>query len=429
MIITELKNKTKQIAVIGLGYVGLPLALELAKKYKVIGFDINNDRLDKMRKGIDPSRELDSAAFIGRDISYTSNIEDLKRAHFYIATVPTPIDEHNNPDLKAVILASKMIGQVISKGDFVVYESTVYPGCTEEECLPVIEEGSGLKSGVDFSYGYSPERINPGDKERTIDKIVKVVSGNNQIVTDQIAAVYESIIKAGIHKATSIRVAEAAKVIENAQRDINIAFVNELSIIFDKMGIRTSDVLKAASTKWNFLPFYPGLVGGHCIGVDPYYLTYKAAQIGYDSKVILSGRAVNDDMPFYVARRLIQKLKIHGKDPGQAHVLVLGVTFKENVADIRNSKVIPMIQALMDQGVSIDVADPFADADELSKNYNISLSKGINAPYDALILAVNHSEYGNKPVEEMMKYLVPGGIFMDLKGIYEPVDSVDYWSL
>src|SRR6218665_1844198 len=342
----QLVNKEKKLAVIGLGYVGLPIALEFAKKIKVIGFDINADRIKMMQNKIDPSQELESSAFDGCDIEFTNDLEVLKQANFYIVAVPTPVDEHNVPDLVPVLRASETIGKVLKKGDYVVYESTVYPGCTEEDCVPVIEKLSGLKMVTDYKIGYSPERINPGDKEHTITSIVKVVSGCCDESLDTIAKVYELVVKAGVHKASSIKVAEAAKIIENTQRDLNIALMNELSIIFDKMNINTFEVLEAAGTKWNFLKFQPGLVGGHCIGVDPYYLTHKANELGYKSQVILAGRTINDGMAGYVAQKVVQHLIATVGNVKDARVLIKGATFKENVSDIRNSKVADVVKAL-----------------------------------------------------------------------------------
>ncbi|MBP9790466.1 MAG: nucleotide sugar dehydrogenase, partial [Bacteroidia bacterium] len=342
----ELIEKKKKLAVLGLGYVGLPIALEFASKIDVIGFDINEERLEKMRNGIDPSGELSTEQFKNKSIEFSSSLDKLKEASFFIVTVPTPIDEHNLPDLKPLLSATKSIGKVLKKGNYVVYESTVYPGCTEEDCLPILEELSGLKCKVDFKIGYSPERINPGDTEHTITKILKVVSGCDEESLNEIAATYQIIVKAGVHRASSIRVAEAAKIIENTQRDVNIALMNELSIIFNKMGINTYDVLEAAGTKWNFIRFQPGLVGGHCIGVDPYYLTYKAQELGYHAQVINSGRYVNDSMGFYVAKQTVKKIIAMGKDVSKSKVLVLGATFKENVEDIRNSKVADVVKEL-----------------------------------------------------------------------------------
>ncbi|RZL04957.1 MAG: nucleotide sugar dehydrogenase, partial [Pedobacter sp.] len=331
----SLVEKKEKIAVIGLGYVGLPIALEFAKKLSVIGFDINEKRIELMKQGIDPSNELDKTAFADCDITFTNSLDVLREAKFFIVAVPTPVDDHNVPDLTPVKKASETIGKVIKKGDYVVFESTVYPGCTEEDCLPIIEKLSGLKMREDFKLGYSPERINPGDKKHTLATIVKVVSGCDAESLEEIAKVYEVVVKAGVHRASSIKVAEAAKIIENTQRDLNIALMNELSIIFDKMGINTFEVLEAAGTKWNFLKFSPGLVGGHCIGVDPYYLTYKASELGYNSRVILAGRYINDNMSLYLAKKVVQHIIKNVSDVRSAKVLVMGATFKENVSDIR----------------------------------------------------------------------------------------------
>ena len=341
--IQDLQNKTKAISVTGLGYVGLPLALEFAKKYKVIGFDISAERIALMKQGIDPSKELEASAFEGCDIHFTDNADDLSEAHFHIIGVPTDIDEHKVPNLKPLLGASTSIGRALKKGDIVVYESTVYPGCTEDDCLPVLERESGLKAGVDFHYGYSPERINPGDKERTLTKILKIVSGCDEATLDTVAKVYESIITAGVYRATSVKVAEAAKVIENTQRDINISLMNELAIIFDKIGIDTNEVIEAAGSKWNFHKYKPGLVGGHCIGVDPFYLMHKAKQLGHDPQVIAAGRRVNDYIPHFIAKKVVTTLLDHGKNPSECKVLVMGITFKEDVSDIRNSKVADLI--------------------------------------------------------------------------------------
>src|SRR5438477_2386141 len=334
---TDLVEKKKKLAVIGLGYVGLPIALEFAKKLSVVGFDINAKRIELMKRRIDPSNELSEEVFEDCDIVFTNSLDELREANFFIVAVPTPVDDHNVPDLVSVEKASETVGKVIKKGDYVVFESTVYPGCTEEDCLPIIEKLSGLKNVTDFKLGYSPERINPGDKKHTLATIIKVVSGCDAESLETIAKVYELVVKAGVHRASSIKVAEAAKIIENTQRDLNIALMNELSIIFDKMGINTYEVLEAAGTKWNFLKFQPGLVGGHCIGVDPYYLTYKARKLGYGSQVILAGRNINDDMANYVARKVIQHIIRYNGDVKTSRVLIKGATFKENVSDIRNS--------------------------------------------------------------------------------------------
>jgi UDP-N-acetyl-D-glucosamine/UDP-N-acetyl-D-galactosamine dehydrogenase len=423
-------QKEKKIGVIGLGYVGLPIALEFAKNVSVIGFDINNRRIELMKQGIDPSNELEPEAFQNCDIEFTDSLEVLRKASFFIVAVPTPVDEHNIPDLIPVTKASETIGKVIKKGDYVVYESTVYPGCTEEDCLPIIEKLSGLKAGVDFKLGYSPERINPGDKEHTLSKIIKVVSGSDEEATEEIAKTYGIVVKAGIHKASSIKVAEAAKIIENTQRDLNIALMNELSIIFDKMGINTFEVLEAAGTKWNFLRFHPGLVGGHCIGVDPYYLTYKANQLGYDAKVILAGRVINDEMPAYVAKKVVQHIIKHCSNVAGANVLVLGATFKENVSDIRNSKVAVMIKELQSYSLNVDVADPHASHEELMHEYGFGLCTEFKKQYDAVILAVPHREYSNHPESYFTTITTGEAMLADLKGIYRnKISKLKYWSL
>lgn len=423
-------NKEAKVAVIGLGYVGLPIALEFAKSVKVIGFDINDARLEMMRNKIDPSEELPSSAFDGCDIEFTSSIDVLRTANFFIVAVPTPIDEHNLPDLVPVLSASKSVGKALKKGDYVVYESTVYPGCTEEDCIPVLEEQSGLKFKTDFKVGYSPERINPGDKEHTITKIIKVVSGCDAESLDNVAKVYEIVVKAGTHRAPSIKVAEAAKIIENTQRDVNIALMNELSIIFNKAGINTFDVLEAAGTKWNFLKFSPGLVGGHCIGVDPYYLTYKAKELGYHSKVIISGRDVNDGMGAYIARETIKKIIAKTGEAGNAKVLVMGATFKENVSDIRNSKVADVIKELKDFGVKVEVVDPHASSKDLKHEYGFELTDNIASDYDAVIVAVNHKDYLSL-TEDYFDSITEGkGIVVDIKGIYkDKIKKLTYWSL
>ena len=426
----QLIRKEKKIAVIGLGYVGLPLALSLAKKFKVIGFDINDSRIEKMKQHIDPSKELDSSEFIGRDISFTSVQSDLLQANFFIVAVPTPVDEHKVPDLTPVIKASHTVGKALKKGDYVVYESTVYPGCTEEDCVPILEKESGLNFPNDFNLGYSPERINPGDKEKTLENILKIVSGNNDEACEEIAKVYGAIIKAGIYKASSIKVAEAAKVIENTQRDINISFMNELSIIFDRMGINTREVLEAAGTKWNFLKFYPGLVGGHCIGVDPYYLLHKSKELGYDPEVILSGRRINDHMPAFIAKKLVQLLIAKGKNPGECKVLIKGITFKENVADIRNSKVADLYDECKSFSMDVDMLDPWADAEEVFHEYKIKMIDQISKKYDALILAVGHQDFISETADVNINLLKKDGIIIDLKSIIQTKDpSVTYWSL
>jgi UDP-N-acetyl-D-galactosamine dehydrogenase len=426
----DLIDKKKKLAVLGLGYVGLPIALEYARKIKVIGFDISEPRINKMRNSIDPSGELDAAAFQGCDIEFSSDAEKLRDASFYIVTVPTPIDEHNLPDLKPILGATRFIGKVLKKGDYIVYESTVYPGCTEEDCIPLLEELSGLKYISDFKVGYSPERINPGDHEHTISKILKVVSGCDAESLDEIAKTYEIIVKAGVHKAQSIKVAEAAKIIENTQRDVNIALMNELSIIFNKMGINTYDVLAAAGTKWNFMRFQPGLVGGHCIGVDPYYLTYKAQELGYHAQVINSGRYVNDSMGFYVAKQTVKKIVATGKDLTKAKVLVMGATFKENVEDIRNSKVADVVKELLSYGVNVEVTDPKANSGELKDEYGFELVPEIGKNYDAVIVAVNHNEFLNYDEAFFKSITSKDALVVDLKGIYKGrLKEMSYWSL
>ncbi len=426
----ELLDKKKTLAVIGLGYVGLPIALEFAKKIKVIGFDINAERVEMMRNKIDPSQELESGAFDGCDIIFTNDLEVLKTASFFIVAVPTPVDEYNVPDLIPIQRASETIGKVIKKSDYVVFESTVYPGCTEEDCVPVIEKLSGLKMVDDYKIGYSPERINPGDKEHTISTIVKVVSGCCNESLDTIAKVYELVVKAGVHKASSIKVAEAAKIIENTQRDLNIALMNELSIIFDRMNINTFEVLEAAGTKWNFLKFQPGLVGGHCIGVDPYYLTHKSKKLGYDSQVILAGRVINDGMAGYVAKKILQYIIQQNGNVNDAKVLVMGATFKENVSDIRNSKVADVINELKSFSLNVSVSDPYADSDELQHEYGFGLVDTIGKDYDAVIVTVPHDEYKNLDDAYFASVTKPAALIADLKGIYrKKILSRNYWSL
>jgi len=425
----ELLRKEHKLAVIGLGYVGLPIALEFARKIDVIGFDINAKRVEMMKNGIDPSCELEKEAFEGCQISFTDSLDELKEARFFVVAVPTPVDEHNVPDLTPVLKASETIGKVIKKGDYVVFESTVYPGCTEEDCLPVIEKISGLKAVTDFKIGYSPERINPGDKQHTLQNVVKVVSGCDAESLDEIAKTYELVVHAGVHRASNIKVAEAAKIIENTQRDLNIALMNELSIIFDKIGINTYEVLEAAGTKWNFLKFFPGLVGGHCIGVDPYYLTYKSEQLGYKSKVILSGRIINDEMASYVAKKTIQTIIKNGVDVSKARILVMGTTFKENVTDIRNSKVADLIKELKGYSVQVDVTDRHADHEELLHEYGYGLNE-VNGKYHAIIVAVSHEAYINLDENYFKGMLTEEGLLVDLKGIYRnKLGNIQYWSL
>ncbi|MDA3614569.1 nucleotide sugar dehydrogenase [Polluticaenibacter yanchengensis] len=429
-IYQQLIDNQEKLAVIGLGYVGLPIALEFSRKISVIGFDINQQRVELMKNKVDPSNELESSAFDNCNIEFTSDLEDLKKAKFYVVAVPTPVDEHNVPDLKPVLAASRTIGKVIKKGDYVVFESTVYPGCTEEDCLPVIEEISGLKLGIDFKLGYSPERINPGDKVHTLQNVVKVASGSDAESLEEIAKTYELVVTAGVHRASSIKVAEAAKIIENTQRDVNIALMNELSIIFDKMGINTYEVLEAAGTKWNFLKFFPGLVGGHCIGVDPYYLTYKAAELGYGSKVILSGRNINDGMAAYVANKVVQHIIQNTENVKNARILVMGATFKENVSDIRNSKVADVVKELRNFKLHVDVVDPFASSAELMHEYGFGLVEEPTGKYDAVIVTVMHHQYNDLNDEYFKALLNENGLVADLKGSFRSkVASNTYWSL
>lgn len=430
-IYNQLVNKEATLAVIGLGYVGLPIALEFARKIKVVGFDINAERVELMKNNIDPSNELEASNFEGCDITFTSNLDDLKDVTFFIVAVPTPIDDANLPNLSPLISASKTVGQVLKKGDYVVYESTVYPGCTEEDCVPVLEEVSGLKFREDFKIGYSPERINPGDKEHTLQNVIKVVSGCCDESLEEIAKTYELVVGAGVHRASSLKVAEAAKIIENTQRDVNIALINELSIIFNKLNINTFDVLEAAGTKWNFLKFSPGLVGGHCIGVDPYYLTHKAQQAGYHSKVITSGRYVNDSMGFYIGKQTVKKILAKGKHIQDAKVLVMGATFKEDVSDIRNSKVIDIINELKSFQVKVDLVDPHASSVEMEHEYGVALTENPTNDYDAVIVAVNHKEYKSLKEEDFRSMMNDDkGIFVDVKGIFKgKIKDIEYWSL
>ena len=429
-IYNRLLNKETKLSLIGLGYVGLPIALEFAKQIGVIGFDISEERVEMMKNNIDPSEELSSDAFENVDIQFTANIEDLKAASFHIVAVPTPIDSHNMPDLSPLIAATKSVGKILKKGDYVLYESTVYPGATEEDCIPILEELSGLKFIEDFKVGYSPERINPGDKVNTIVTIKKIVSGCDDVSLDNIAKTYELVVKAGVHRAPTMKVAEAAKVIENTQRDVNIALMNELSIIFNRMGINTFDVLEAAGTKWNFLKFFPGLVGGHCIGVDPYYLAYKAKEYRYHPQIINAGRFVNDTMGFYIAKQLVKKLISQGKTILDSRVLLMGVTFKENVSDLRNSKVFDVISELETYGVKVDAVDPFASSEEVKREYNFDMADGIGKDYDAVIVAVSHDEYVKLDEDYFKSLCTENPILMDIKGIYkDKIQDMFYWSL
>lgn len=431
LIYERLVDQEAKLGVIGLGYVGLPIALEFAKKIKVVGFDINQQRVDLMKKNIDPSNELDASAFEGCEILFSANIEDLRDVNFFVVAVPTPIDEANLPDLKPLLGASRTVGKVLKQGDYVVFESTVYPGCTEEDCIPILEEMSGLKFKQDFKVGYSPERINPGDKEHTLQNVIKVASGCCDESLDQIAKTYELVVKAGVHRAPTIKVAEAAKIIENTQRDLNIALINELSVIFNKLKINTFDVLEAAGTKWNFLKFTPGLVGGHCIGVDPYYLTHKAMQAGYHAQVIMSGRKINDSMGAYIAEQAAKKMIKQGKHIQDTKVLIMGATFKEDVSDIRNSKVIDIVNELKTYEVNVHIVDPHADYNEMLHEYGVELKTQCDDDYDAIIVAVNHKEYLGLN-EFYFKGIMKNekGVFIDVKGIFRgKIKDLEYWSL
>ena len=396
----------------------------------MIGFDINEGRLAKMREKIDPSNELGAEAFANSDIYFTSSVDELREASFFIVAVPTPIDQFNQPDLRPLLSASRTVGMALKKGDYVVYESTVYPGCTEEDCIPILEEVSGLKVGIDFKVGYSPERINPGDKVHTLANTVKIVSGCDAETLDTVAKVYELVVKPGVHRAPNIKVAEAGKIIENTQRDVNIALMNELSIIFSRIGINTYDVLEAAGTKWNFLKFYPGLVGGHCIGVDPYYLVHKAKELKYHPQMINAGRFVNDSMGGYIAKKIVKKMIGMGKNILGARVLVMGVTFKEDVSDIRNSKVVDIVSELKDFGVDVDVMDPHADSEEVMHEYGFKLIERPRANYDAVVVAVAHKEYMDLDETYFRGLTYEHAVLGDIKGIYRgKIHQMKYWSL
>lgn len=423
-------EKKQKICVVGLGYVGLPVALEFARKFKVVGFDINREKVKLIAQGIDPSNELEAAEFVGCDISFTSRPEEISDCAFYVIAVPTPIDEHKTPNLKPLLSACKIVGSGLKKGDIVVFESTVYPGCTEEDCVPVLEKESGLKFGEDFTVGYSPERINPGDKLHTLTKIIKVVSGSDAPTLSVISELYGAIIEAGVHEASSIKVAEASKIIENTQRDLNIALMNELSLIFKKMDINTFEVLEASGTKWNFLKFFPGLVGGHCIGVDPYYLTHKAMELGYFSKVITAGRNINDSVHKQIGKEIVQYLIEQDKSLKQTKVLVLGVTFKENVSDIRNSKVPELIQELQEFSINVDALDPMADPEEFQQEYNIALIEKPEGQYDAIILAVNHEQFMDLEESYFKNLVGEQGLIYDVKGVLRgKINGLNYLSL
>jgi UDP-N-acetyl-D-glucosamine/UDP-N-acetyl-D-galactosamine dehydrogenase len=403
-----------KIGIIGLGYVGLPLAVEFGKKLDVIGFDINKGRIEELKKGHDRTLEVEPENLkAASKLSYSSDLNDLKSVNIFIVTVPTPVDEYKKPDLRPIESASRTVGQVLKKGDIVIYESTVYPGCTEEICVPILEKTSGMKFNVDFFCGYSPERINPGDKVHRLTTIKKVTSGSTPETAERVDQLYKKIVEAGTYKASSIKVAEAAKVIENSQRDLNIAFVNELALIFERIGIDTHEVLDAAGTKWNFLPFKPGLVGGHCIGVDPYYLTHKAESLGYHPQVILSGRRINDNMGIYIAGRVIKLMAKNNLPIKNSNVLVLGMTFKENCPDIRNSRVIDVINELASFGVNLDIYDPHADGEEVKHEYDVELVSKLSKKYHAVVLAVAHQDFLKMDLSTLME---PNAVVYDVKG-------------
>jgi len=405
------------IAIIGLGYVGFPLAVEFGKLYPTLGFDIDATRISELDRGYDRTQEVSDVQLKeSAHLKFSSELNELSACNTFVVTVPTPIDHFKKPDLGPLLKASEMIGQVLKKGDVVIYESTVYPGCTEEDCVPVLEKQSGLLFNVDFFCGYSPERINPGDKVNTLTKIKKVTSGSTPEIAEWVDQLYRSIITAGTHMASSIKVAEASKAIENAQRDVNISFVNELALIFDRMGIDTSEVLEAAGTKWNFLNFKPGLVGGHCIGVDPYYLLHKSESLGYYPQVILSGRRVNDNMGLFVANKLVKLLIQKGKKIGGAKTLMLGITFKENCPDIRNSRVVDIYRELRDFGMEVDVYDPWANKDEVKKEHGIDLVAELGSHYDAIVLTVAHQEFLNLPYVSLK---AENGIIFDIKSVLD----------
>jgi UDP-N-acetyl-D-galactosamine dehydrogenase len=415
-----------RVGVVGLGYVGLPLAVEFGKRFQTVGFDIKLDRIDELRKGIDSTLETDSAELAAAaKLTFTTQLKDLKACRVFIVTVPTPIDEYKRPDLSPLVKSSESVGQVLKKGDVVVYESTVYPGCTEEICVPILERVSGLKFNVDFFAGYSPERINPGDKEHRLPTIRKVTSGSTPAVAEYVDSLYRSIITAGTHRASSIKVAEAAKVIENTQRDVNIALINELALIFNRLGIDTEEVLLAAGSKWNFLPFRPGLVGGHCIGVDPYYLTHKAQAIGYHPEMILAGRRINDNMGNYVAQQIAQLMIQRRIQVRDARVLVLGLTFKENCPDVRNSKIVDVVRELKKFGSKVDVYDPWADADEAEHEYGLRpVKKPKNGVYDAVVVGVAHNEFRKMGIERVRALGKKNHVLYDIKYVF-PTAAVD----
>ena len=429
-MIQKYLDKDENIAVVGLGYVGLPLALEMAKYYRILGFDINPRKIKMLEEGVDPNGELEADEFQQRDISFTSEPESIKDASIYIVAVPTPIDQYQQPNLRPLLSACETVAKVLKKGDVVCFESTVYPGCTEEDCRPILEKHSGLKYPDDFKLGYSPERINPGDKVHTVDKIVKVVAGSDEATLELLSDMYGKITTAGVFKAKSLKVAEAAKIIENTQRDLNISLMNELSLIFKKMDINTYDVLEAAGTKWNFLNFFPGLVGGHCIGVDPYYLTYKATSLGHHPRVILSGRNINDNMASMIGKEIIQHLISNDFSLKKSRILILGATFKENVRDFRNSKIVDVMNELKSFFLNVDVYDPLVDKEEFKEEYDWDLVDSIKGPYDVIVLAVQHKVFDQYDEHFFMNSINKNGLFYDVKGVYrDKIRHLAYKSL
>ncbi len=428
-LINNLKAKNSRICVVGMGYVGLPLALELGKHYSIVGYDIDQSLIDSLLQGRDPRGEVKSTAFADVDITFTMSESDLTDISIWIVAVPTPVTKLKSPDLRPLLSASDTVGRHLEPGSIVIYESTVYPGCTEEDCLNRLLNISQLTYPDQFNIAYSPERINPGDKVHTLTNTIKIVSGDTPETLDTVAQLYESIIEPGVHRAPTIKTAEAAKIIENTQRDLNIAFMNEISIIFDLMDINTHDVIAAAGTKWNFLKFYPGLVGGHCIGVDPYYLTYKSEELGYKPEIILAGRKVNDNLSKYVVKKILGHLAYHKIQRDKSRVLVLGITFKENVSDIRNSKVVDVVQELQHYNVSVDIYDPHVDQSELKEVYNLESIQDIGSNYDCVIAAVKHAEFATLSEQDFLDICNEEALFIDIKGAYRHLSKIEYWSL
>ncbi|NBB88163.1 MAG: nucleotide sugar dehydrogenase [Bacteroidetes bacterium] len=428
MTLSKLDAGQAQIAIVGMGYVGLPLALAFAERWQVVGFDIDQDKISSLQQKRDPSNEIPASSFENRQITFSAQESALEDCSIYIVAVPTPVDDRKVPDLGPLLSATQLIGRFLSLGDMVIYESTVYPGCTEEDCVPILAASSGLTYKADFKVGYSPERINPGEQSRTVEKITKVISACDSKALNIIEELYREVLQGGVYAASSIKVAEAAKVIENTQRDLNISFVNELSMIFDN----TYEVIEAAGTKWNFAKYYPGLVGGHCIGVDPYYLLFKARQLGHAPQVILSGRRINDGMPAYIAKRLVQMIIKKGRNPKNSKVLMLGVTFKENVSDVRNSKVADLVHELHQYSIQVDVSDPMASPSDVHRQHGLKLIEDIKGPYDAIIVAVAHRAYERYRMQDFEGWLnADVGILFDLKGLYtaQPTEKVTYWRL